>query len=186
MNPLKQRSFDPDTIEGEFNLVEMWNTFRAARIRAGFFAGIFSSIMMLVFGMIYCSVVGREVLAPFKIAALPFLGGEAMAYGMGAGLFIGTIAFFALMIFLAMVYAHFTGVNNFKGLLGMGLTWGAFGWVFITNLMAPSFRGYLTADIPRGVMFFAWMVYGVSLCSVAWFDREGYRETKKARTYGRD
>ncbi len=186
MNPLKQRNFDPDTIEGEFNLVEMWNTFRAERIRAGFFAGIFASVMMLIFGMIYCAATGRDILAPMKIAALPFMGGAAMTYGMGPGLALGTVVFFILMIFLAIVYAHFTGVNDRKGLLGMGVTWGAFGWVFITNLMAPSFRGYLTADIPRGVMFFAWMVYGVSLCSVAWFDKVGYKETRKTRVYGKD
>jgi hypothetical protein len=34
--------------------------------------GIFATITMLIFGMIYCGATGRDLLAPMKISALPF------------------------------------------------------------------------------------------------------------------
>jgi hypothetical protein len=179
MNHLKNRNFNPDSIEGEFNLTEMWNTFRAARLRAGVAAGIVAGTAMQIFGVIYHGVQGDDLLKGFKIAALPVLGNEALAYGMGSGFWVGTLMFFLLSIFLGVYYAHATGVNNKKALFGIGLTWAAFSWVFITCLFAPSFRAYHEADISRGAMFFAWIVHGLSLMSVAWFDKQGYIEKKK-------
>jgi hypothetical protein len=67
-------------------------------------------------------------------------------------------------------------VNNKKALFGMGLTWGAYGWIFITCLFMPANRDYFAAEIPRGVMFFAWLVFGLSLMSVAWFDKGNTRK----------
>ena len=179
MNHLKDRNFDPNSLEGEFNLAEMWATPRAARLRAGVFAGIFAGIMMQIFGIIFHIFTGDELLKGMKIAALPVLGREALAYGVGPGLFVGLAMFFLLSIILGVAYAHFTGINNKKGLFGIGLTWAAFSWVFITCLFSPSFRSYHEADISRGAMFFAWIVFGLSLMSVAWFDRVGYQEKKK-------
>ena len=179
MNHLKDRNFNPDSLEGEYNLAEMWATFRSARLRAGAMAGIFAGVMMQIFGMIYNAVVGDDLLKGMKISALPLVGNSALAYGVGPGLWVGLIMFFALAIVLGMAYAHFTGVNNKKGLFGIGLTWAAFSWVFITCLFSPSFRSYHEADIPRGVMFFAWIVFGLSLMSVAWFDKQGYIAKKK-------
>jgi hypothetical protein len=176
MNHLKDRNFNPDSLEGEYNVAAMWATFRAARLRAGAMAGIVAGIMMQIYGMIYHTVTGEDLLKGLKIAALPIIGRDALAYGAGPGLFIGTIAFFVLAIILGMGYAHFTGVNNKKGLFGVGLTWAAFSWVFITCLFSPSFRAYYEADISRGAMFFGWIIFGLSLMSVAVFDKEGYRE----------
>ncbi|NDD93156.1 hypothetical protein EBZ37_13890, partial [bacterium] len=65
----------------------------------------------------------------------------------------------------------FTGTNSFAPLLGMGLTWGAFSWIFINNLFAPSFLDIRALNISNGAAFFVWMVYGISLTSVAFFDR---------------
>ena len=174
MNILKTRHFDPDTLPGEYSLVAMWCAPRRARLIGGLLAGAFAGTMMLLFGMIYCAATGNDIMAPMKISAIPFLGGDALAYGSVPGLVVGTIAFYTVMSLLGMAYGHLTGINSRKGLFGVGLTWGAFGWVFINNLFLPAFRPYLAAGIPRGVMFFAWMVYGLSLMSVMWFDRVGY------------
>lgn len=114
MNHLKNRNFNPDSLEGEYNLAEMWANFRAARFRAGAMAGIFAGVMMQIFGMIYHAVQGEDLLKGLKIAALPLIGRDALAYGAGTGLLVGTIAFFVLAMVLGMAYAHFTGVNNKK------------------------------------------------------------------------
>ena len=160
MNILKDRNFNPDTIEGEYNLVHLWTHPRPWRIVAGVLGGAFAGIMMLAFGMIFCAVKGIDIMAPMKISAIPFLGGAAMEYGSASGLAVGLLAFFTLTSVLGGFYAYFTGVNNRMALLGTGFTWGAFSWVFITDLFMPSFRAYYVAKIPSGTMFFAWMVFG--------------------------
>ena len=170
MNPLKSRNFNPDTLEGEHNLVALLCNFRAVRLRAGVLAGIFAGVMMQIFGMIYCAAKGIDVTAPLKIAALPFLGNSAMEYGSMTGILVGLAGFFAFSIFHGMTYAHVTGGNDRSALFGMGLTWAAFSWVFVTCLFMPAFRSYYEAEIPRGVMFFAWIVWGISLQSAKWFD----------------
>ena len=172
MNNLRDRNFNPDTVEGEFNLIAMWSNPRASRFVAGVLAGAFAGVLMLIFGMFYCSIKGIDITAPMKIAGLPFLGNAAMEYGSAKALVVGLIAFFSLTSFLGATYAFFTGINNKKGLFGMGITWALFSWVFITNLMMPSFRAYLAADIPRGTLFFAWLVFGLGLTSVSFFDRK--------------
>ncbi len=172
MNALKDRNFNPDSIVGEYNLVAMWTNIRAARLKAGVLAGIFAGIITLIFGAIFCSMKGLDPTIPMRIMGLPYLGNSAMAFGNGTGIAVGLLSFFSLAIFLGVAYAHFTGSNNKKGLFGMGLTWGAFGWIFITCLFMPANRSYFAAEIPRGVMFFAWQVYGLSLMSVAWFDKK--------------
>jgi hypothetical protein len=171
MNPLKSRQFNPDTLEGEHNLVELLCNFRAERLKAGVLSGIVAGIAMQLFGMIYCAIQGMDLLAPTKIAALPVLGNSAMAFGNTTGTLVGLIVFFAYSIFHGMTHAHVTGGNHRGALFGMGLTWGAFSWIFVTCLFMPAFRSYYEAEIPRGVMFFAWIVWGISLMSVMFFDR---------------
>ena len=176
MNTLRDRNFNPESMPGEYRVVEMWSQPRLARLRAGAMAGIVAGVAMLLFGMIYCLIRGIDVMAPMKISALPFLGNPAMAYGSASGLAVGLIAFFSMASVSGMVYAHFTGVNNRKGLLGVGITWAAFSWVFLSCLFLPANRAYYAADIPKGVMFFAWIVFGLSLSSVAWFDKDGFKK----------
>jgi hypothetical protein len=169
----RNRNFDPNTIPGEYNVVALWTKFRGARLRAGVMAGIFAGFMMQLFGVVYYAFKGDDLVKPFKIAALPILGNSALAYGSVQGVVVGLIVFYALMSFLGMAYAHFTGTNHLGNRFGIGITWAAFGWVFITNLFCPAFRSYSEADIPRGAMFFAWIVFGLSLMSVKWFDKNG-------------
>ena len=132
-----------------------------------------AAIMMLVFGFIYCALNGIDITAPMRIAALPFVGREALAYGTSKGIIVGLLAHCSLSAFSGAVYAHFTGVNNKKVLFGMGLTWALFSWVFISCLFLPSVRSYYEAGIPKGVMIFAWLVFGFTLPCVALFDRNG-------------
>ena len=172
MNNSKDRNFNPDTVEGEFNVVALWTKFRGARIRAGALAGIFAGAMMQLFGVVFCAISGRDLLLPFKISALPYLGNSAIAYGSVPGLVVGLIAFYTLAIILGTTYAHFTGTNHKGVRFGIGVTWGIWGWIFITCLFSPSFRAYHEAEIPRGPMFFAWLVFGLGLTSVAWFDKD--------------
>jgi hypothetical protein len=174
MNITQDRSFNPDSIEGEYNLVEMWCSPRRERLIAGVFAGIFAGTMMLLFGMIVCAFLGMDLTMPFKICALPVLGVPALAYGSMTGILVGLSVFYTLMIGLGVYYAHVTGINKKGMLFWIGVTWGLWGWVFITNLMMPSFREYLVANVHKGAMFAAWQVYGISLMSVAWFDKKGY------------
>jgi hypothetical protein len=176
MNPLKSRNFNPDSLDGEHNLVELLCNFRAARIRAGILAGIVAGIAMIVYGMIYCAINGVDITAPMKIAGLPILGNSAMAYGSATGIAVGLAAFFAYSIFHGMTYAHVTGGNRRGALFGMGLTWAAYSWIFVTCLFMPAFRSYYEAEIPRGVMFFAWIVWGLALMSVRFFDRAAESE----------
>ena len=173
MNSMKDRNFNPDSVPGEYNVVALWTKFRAERIQAGMLAGIFAGVMMQIFGMIYCAVKGMDVTIPMRVSALPVLGNAAMAYGSSAGIGVGLVLFFILAMVLGATYAHFTGTNHKWNRFGMGLTWGAYGWVFITCLFSPAFQSYEEAALPRGVMFFAWIVFGLSLMSVAWFDKKG-------------
>ena len=171
MNPMKQRNFNPDSIPGEFNLVAIWTHFRSERLKAGLMAGIFAGVMAQIFGMIFCAIKGLDPTIPMRFMALPMFGNKVMQFGSVNGIIFGLITFFALAIFLGMVFAHFTGVNHKKALFPMGLTWGIFGWIFITCLFMPANRNYYAAEIPRGVMFFGWLTFGVSLMSVAMFDK---------------
>lgn len=171
MKALKDRSFNPDSLPGEYNLIPLWTNIRAERLKAGIMAGIFAGGVTLIFGAIFCLIKGLDPTIPMRIMGLPYAGNMVMAYGSAKGLLIGLSAYFGLAIFLGMAYAFFTGVNNKKGLFGMGLTWGAYGWIFITCLFMPANRDYFAAEISRGVMFFGWLVFGLSLMSVAWFDK---------------
>lgn len=168
---LKQRDFNPDSVEGEYPVLKLWGTLRPKRLLAGLFAGWVAGIMMFLFGVVVCMFAGLDLLMPIKVAAIPVVGAEALRIGMTSAVLVGILFQATLMGFLGAAYAHFTGFNHVKALFPMGLTWGIFGWVFIHSLMFKSFIDYRTAGLHDGVMFFAWIVYGVSLMSVMFFDR---------------
>lgn len=168
---LKQRNFNPDSVPGEYNFLDTWMTFNGRRWLAGAMAGIFAGLTMVIFGAIICASKGVDVTFPAKVGALPWLGADCLEFGSMKAIVIGLLSHLSLSAFLGATYAHFTGVNHPKALFGMGITWGIFAWIFIHNLMARSIPAYRTADLPSGIMFFAWLVFGVSLMSVAVFDR---------------
>jgi hypothetical protein len=180
MNNLKDKSFNPNSVEGEINVVAMWTNPRASRIFAGVLAGFFAGTMMQIFGVIVCAIKGWDLTMPMKIPALTIIGRDALAFNSVPGIVVGLAIFYVLMGFLGAVYGHMTGTNHRGTLFGVGITWGLFGWVFITNLFLPAFHPYREADLPRQIMFFAWLVYGVSLMSISFFDRNGAKTVDEA------
>ena len=79
MKALNDRNFNPNSVEGEYNLVEMWTHFRAARLKAGAMAGVVAGIAALIFGAIFCLVKGLDPTIPMRIMGLPGLGSSVMA-----------------------------------------------------------------------------------------------------------
>lgn len=157
----------------DINIVEIWLRRDRARWCAGALAGSFASVVALVFSGILAVMTGREFWFPVKLGAIPFMGNSAMALGLSniTGLLLGFVFFQVLCSFLGTLYAHFTGTNSLPALTGVGVTWGAFSWIFLNNLYGPSFREFYVAGAPKGLAFLSCMVFGLSLTSVAFFDR---------------
>lgn len=156
----------------EMNLVDLWLKKNPARWLAGAMAGVFASAVMVLFAGFLARSAGRELSFPLKVMALPIFGGGATAFDAPIGVMAVGAALIALIgAVLGAFYAHFTGSNKRSTLLGMGVVWGIFGWIFISNLFLQSFADIRAAQLAPGAMFFVCLVFGVSLASVAWFDR---------------
>jgi len=154
------------------NIVEIWLRKDPVRWIAGAFAGAFAGIVMIGVSMLFMALMGDDIFAPIKVAALPVLGASAMEAGMVMKpIVVGLLAHELLCVFLGIIFAHFTGTNVLSALLGVGLTWGIFGWIFINNLFSPSFHDVLTAERSAAVAFFAWVIFGITLTSVSFFDK---------------
>ncbi len=157
--------------EGDINLVSDWVKLDVVRWMAGFGGGVFSGVVMLVFAMVLSATSGGDLWLPTKMLALPILGASALEYGLGASVIVGTIATLLLCGFLGIVFAHFTRTNRFLPLVSVGATWGIFSWIFLNNLFFKSWRDYYAAGTSDGAAFFVCLVFGMSLVSVAFFDR---------------
>ena len=169
MSTAAKPSIGPDP---DFNIVEIWLRRDPARWMAGAFGGLFAAFMMWAFTAILMKSAGHEGWFLLKAFAVPVIGGKAMATGFHLHAILTGGAIFALLsVVLGMVYAHFTGTNKVGPLLAMGVVWGAFSWVFLNNLFSASFRELFVLQIPKGPALFAWMVFGLSLASVSFFDR---------------
>ena len=162
---------DIESEEGEMNLVALWLTFDLPRTIAGIMAGVFAGIVAWVFGGLIAMQAGMEFWVPFKLAATPMMGAEAMNYGFSAAVIVGLIVHCAICAVLGGVYGHFTKTNKILPLLGAGFMWGTFSWIFIQNLFVRSFLDVRTYAIPSGVAFFVLLVFGLSLVSIKFFDR---------------
>lgn len=159
-------------VDTDTDIVALWVKRDPIRWTAGVLGGLFAGIVMLVVSGLLCAANGLDVLLPVKMAALPILGGAATEFAAGMPTLITGFAMHELMCaFLGFVYAQFTGGNSKRLLFGVGITWAAFGWVFITCLFTPSWRDVLVLEFPKGIAFAGWMSYGVSLMSVGFFDR---------------
>lgn len=162
----------PTTTSEDMNLVEIWLRKDPARWIAGAMAGFFAGLLAILAGMVISTALGYEIWFPIKYAALPILGGSATEYGIHWGpLLVGFVTAQTVCVFLGFVYAHFTGLNSIPLLLGAGFTWGCFSWIFINNLYTSAFPDISAAQISKAPGFFVCMVFGLSLTSVAFFDR---------------
>jgi hypothetical protein len=158
--------------EQDLDIIAMWIRFDPKRWIAGALAGATAGLIMAAVAMAMATAAGLETWFPVKLAAIPFLGGEATTLGTGTpGLIIGFIAHEALCMLLGVVYAHFTVKNYMPALLGAGITWGLFSWIFLSNLFFQSFPEVNAAGISRGAALLCNLVFGISLASVAGFDR---------------
>jgi hypothetical protein len=156
---------------GEEDIVALWLRKDPVRWAAGVAAGIVAGMMSLVFAMVLAKANGLEAFYPARIPALPILGNSAMEFANGTAIFVGVAAHLVLCSILGFVYAHFTATNVMTRLLGAGLTWALFSWIFITNLFAMSFTDVAALSYSRGAGLFVNLVFGLSLTSVAFFDK---------------
>jgi hypothetical protein len=157
--------------EQDLDLIAMWIRFDPKRWIAGALAGLTAGLITAAVAMALATAAGLEAWFPVKLAAIPFLGGEATALGTTPGLVIGLIAHEALSMLLGIVFAHFTVKNYMPALLGAGVSWGLFSWIFLSNLFFQSFPEVNAAGISRGAALLCNLVFGISLASVAGFDR---------------
>jgi hypothetical protein len=156
----------------DVNLVETWLQADKVRWAAGIFAGLFAGIVALGFAGVLASAGGMEFLFPVKLMGTAIVGASATEYGPNpSGVIAGLLLVEALAAFWGFVYAHFVKTNSLGALLAMGLVWGAFGWIFHWNLYFHSIKTILASEVSAGAAFPVFMAYGVSLTSVAFFDR---------------
>jgi hypothetical protein len=159
-------------MENDMNLVERWLRFDAKRWIAGILAGVFAGAVALAIAGLIASATGFEFWFPAKVMATIVQGSHATEYGSGFGAILsGIILFEAICVFFGIIYAHFTATNSLPALLGIGLVWGAFSWIFIWNLFLQSFYTIFVMSLSAAAAFPVCIAYGLSLTSVAFFDR---------------
>jgi len=160
-------------MNAEWNIVDLWLRKDPVRWLAGAFAGLFAAIIIMVFAMLYCKSHGVDIWAPLKFPAIPVLGGAALEVGFQIkAIVLGGLMFVVLALVLGVFYAHMTAVNHMGALFGVGITWGVFSWIFIGNLFSSSFREMFVVDVPKNISFLAWVIFGLSLMSVSFFDKK--------------
>ncbi len=161
-----------DSITRDINVVEIWLRKDPKRWIAGVMAGIFAGTVALAVAMIIAVVAGHEIWYPAKLMATGLLGPSATVTGFNLGpILAGIIVLDLICVFWGFVYAHFTGTNNMNALLAMGVVWGTFSWIFVWNLFLQSVKPINWAHIPPSAAFPVCLAYGLSLASVAFFDR---------------
>lgn len=161
-----------ETHEEDFDIVAVWLRKDPIRWIAGAAAGVFAAVVALSFAMLLSKVGGMELWFPIKMAAIPVMGAKAMEFGAHPlVLIVGLLTASMVSALLGFVYAHFTGTNEMPTLLGSGFVWGTFAWIFILNLFVQSIPEINWLGLPKGPGFFILQVWGLSLPSVAFFDR---------------
>ena len=168
-NPLS--NYNPAVDDDDRDLVAAWLKWDTTRIVAGALAGLFAGVVMMAFAMIFAKTMGQEILFPVKYVAIPILGGEALRYENTTAVIVGFILHEVICAVLGVAYAHFTATNSLPALLGYGLVWGIFSWIFISNLFTPAFREITAVGLPKSVFLPVNLVFGLGLPSVAFFDR---------------
>ena len=155
----------------EYNLVETWLRRDPIRWIAGILGGIFAGLLAMAVAVAVSSSLGWDPTFPIKLMGTPVLGAIATDLQSSQGIVAGALFIEAIAIFWGVVFAHFTGTNSVSALLGMGLAWGAFSWIFTWNLFLQSFKPIFAAGIPAGAALPVCFAYGLGLVSVSFFDR---------------
>lgn len=160
------------TQEIDHDIVAIWLRRDPIRWGAGLLAGFAAAVIALMVAMVLSKMGGRELLFPIKVCALPFLGSQATEFTAPIStLIVGMIAMLGFGGFWGAVFAHFTGTNRVPALLGVGLVWGLFTWVFWFSLFLFSFKAYYWAQVSPAMTFPVAVTYGLSLATVSIFDR---------------
>jgi hypothetical protein len=155
----------------EYNLVEVWLRRDPVRWLAGAIAGALACSIALLVASLLAQAAGYEFYFPIKLMGTPLLGASATVTGEFAGVWAGCAVSGLICIFWGVIYAHFIGTNSLAALLPMGLVWGVFSWIFTWNLFLQSFRTIFDARLSSGGAFLVCMAYGLSLSTLAFFDR---------------
>jgi hypothetical protein len=163
-------AFKPSDVEGELNLVENWLKREPSRWICGALAGLVSMVIAMSLAGFMASSHGLEFSFPIKLFGTILMGSSATQLGAPAGITAGFVILGGLAILLGALYSHFAFTNHIPSLFGVGLTWGAFSWVFIFNLFSPSFRPVYNAHVSPAAAFFVCMTFGICLTSTAFFD----------------
>ncbi len=154
------------------NLVELWLRKDVFRWLAGAMAGLFAAALALIAAILMAGVFGYELWFPIKLFATILLGPSATEFGMNLrSLVVGIAVVEMIGAVLGVLYAHFTQTNLLQALLGIGLVWGLFSWIFIWCLFLPSFKVIRYAGVSAAPAFFVCVIFGLALTSVAFFDR---------------
>jgi len=158
--------------EEDLDLVAIWLRCDPVRWLAGALGGAFAGVAAIAVAMLLAVRSGTEFWFPVKIGALPILGSGATEYGLRLpAILVGFAMIEGICMFWGIMYAHFTGTNRIKALLPMGAVFGIFSWVFIFNLFAQSFTTINALQLSRGAGLLIMLIYGISLTTVAFFDR---------------
>lgn len=167
LDPHSPNYRDPQDVD----LVANWLKKDPPRWIAGAFSGIFAGLLSLFVAMLLCSASGYEFWFAAKFAALPILGPKATEVGFQlAPIVLGAVTYVFLCMVLGVVYAHFTVTTALSSLLGYGLVWGAFTWIFIFNLFIQSFTAVYHHRASSALAFPVCMVFGLALASLSVFD----------------
>jgi phage shock protein PspC (stress-responsive transcriptional regulator) len=156
----------------EDRIVEKWLRRDTTRWFAGVLAGLFAGSVAMIFAMYIASSASLESWLPVKLFATLLFGNKATEYGMNTTyVFAGAAVLSVIFAIWGTIFAHFVYTNHMPSLLAMGMVWGVFLWIFNWNLYLQSFLEIRSAGISAGAAFPVCLAYGVSLVSVAFFDR---------------
>ncbi len=154
------------------NLVSQWSRVDPTRWIAGVLAGVLAMVIAMVLAGIFSTAGGMDFLFPVKLMATPILGSSATEFAAGAGaVIVGGLVVALIGGFWGFVYSHFVFTNSLSALLPMGLVWAVYLWIFNWCLYFQSFKTISVTQLPRSLVLFVCIAYGLSLSSVAFFDR---------------
>lgn len=169
MNAPRTQPSYPGDYDG--NIVGLWLRIDPIRWIAGVLAGAFGGAIALAVAMGISQSAGKELWFPAKLMSTPILGSVGTDNRIGTGLIVGLLVWEAICVFWGFVYSHFVATNSPRALLSMGLVWACFLWIFNWNLYFQSFLPIRWASVPSSVVFLLCLIYGLSLSSVAGFER---------------